>query len=279
MTFPYMLYYRLQSCVTTNIYEIPAGQDTKRIASSENGMNGWTDGGSDLMSAGGIRVSDALSKIPLVGNIANMILGNIGINYMPWWDATSGTKGKEPQIDIKFDLFNDNYEAAMKNFIFINTIIPNNKWIQYNMFQHSPCIYDVKLEGINRLYACAGSFNVTYDGILRDPPITWINYLVNAHGNINLEKQTMINNILTSKIIKIPDVYHVDMHFQSLLPANFNNFLFNYAGNQNQLTTLKSAYTPTLGDAFGTAIGKFAVSVGKVWETGKYESVTEPKKQ
>ena len=86
------------------------------------------------MSAGGLRISDALSKIPLIGNIANMILGNIGINYMPWWDAASGSKTKEPLIDIKFDLFNDSADAAMKNFIFVNTIVPNNKWIQYNMF-------------------------------------------------------------------------------------------------------------------------------------------------
>ena len=59
-------------------------------------MAGWTNGGTDFMSAGGLRISDALSKIPLIGNIANMILGNIGINYMPWWDATSGSKTTEP---------------------------------------------------------------------------------------------------------------------------------------------------------------------------------------
>lgn len=39
------------------------------------------------MSSGGFRVSSLLSKIPVIGNIANMILGNIGINYMPWWNA------------------------------------------------------------------------------------------------------------------------------------------------------------------------------------------------
>lgn len=134
MTFPFLLYYRLQSCVTTNIYEVPAVQEAKRIIDNNSGMNGWTGGGSDLMSAGGLRISDALSKIPLIGNIANMILGNIGINYMPWWNAEQGTKNTEPTVDLKFDLFNDSYEAAMNNFIFVNTIVPNNKWLQYNMF-------------------------------------------------------------------------------------------------------------------------------------------------
>ena len=133
MTFPYTLYYRLQSCVTTNVYEVPGTDSNKRIISS-SGKNGWTDGGSDLMSAGGFRISGLLDKIPVIGSLANMILGNIGINYMPWWNAESGTKTPEPEISIKFDLFNDTADAAMKNFIFVNTIVPNNKWIQYNMF-------------------------------------------------------------------------------------------------------------------------------------------------
>lgn len=133
MKFPFLLYYRLQSCVTTNIYEIPAAQESKRIISNESGMNGWT-GGEDLMSEGGFRISKALSKLGPLGTVANMIIGNIGINYMPWWNADSGIKNTEAEVSIKFDLFNDSYDAAMNNFIFVNTIVPNNKWLQYNMF-------------------------------------------------------------------------------------------------------------------------------------------------
>ena len=96
MAFPYTLYYRLQSCTTTNIYEIPASTSNKAILNSGGGMAGWTDGGSDIMSSGGLRLSGLLNKIPVIGSIANMILGNIGINYMPWWNAESGTKTKEP---------------------------------------------------------------------------------------------------------------------------------------------------------------------------------------
>jgi hypothetical protein len=98
MTFPYTLYYRLQSCVTTNIYEIPGTSSSKNIINS-NGSAGWTSGG-DMLSDGGIRISDMLGKIPGVGNLANMILGNIGINYMPWWNASAGAKTKAPEVDI-----------------------------------------------------------------------------------------------------------------------------------------------------------------------------------
>ena len=49
------------------------------------------------MSAGGFRLSGLLGKIPVVGSLANMILGNIGINYTPWWNAEAGANGaKEP---------------------------------------------------------------------------------------------------------------------------------------------------------------------------------------
>lgn len=133
MTFPYTLYYRLQSCVTTNVYEVPAIDNDKRILASGGGNKGWGDG-SDIMGAGGFRISNILGKIPVIGNLANMILGNIGINYMPWWNAESGSKTVEPAVNLKFDLFNDSLEAAINNFIFVNTLVPNNKWVQYNMF-------------------------------------------------------------------------------------------------------------------------------------------------
>lgn len=170
VNFPYTMYYNLQSCVTTNIYEVPGTESNKRIGTAD-GSAGWGSG-DDFMSSGGFRVSNLLGKIPVLGDLANMILGNVGINYTPWWNAKAGTDGsKEPGIEIKFDLFNDSAQAAMINFIFVNTIIPNNKWVQYNMFQHSSNLFDVKIEGVNRLFACSGNFSVTYDGILRNPPL------------------------------------------------------------------------------------------------------------
>lgn len=39
--------------------------------------------------------------------------------------------------------------------------------------------------------------------------------------------------IIKSKLIKVPDIYKVTMKFQSLLPDNFNNYIFNFAENKN----------------------------------------------
>lgn len=253
--FPYILYYRLQSCVTTNIYEIPAVPTNKQILYSD-GTAGWGTG-DDAMSKGGFRISDMLGKIPGVGTIANMMLGNIGVNYMPWWDAPSGARTAMPDIEITFDLFNDTAAAALINFIFVNTIVPNNMWVQYNMFQHSSSIYDIKIEGINRLFACSGNFNVTYEGVLRDPPIDWYMKL-RPYFNNNMS-YTFYENIKTNKLIKIPDIYRVKMVFKSLLPANFNNFIFNFSENSSHITKYNNhIYDPAiLSQKLPAAIGKF----------------------
>lgn len=34
-----------------------------------------------------------------------------------------------------------------------------------------------------------------------------------------------------NKLIKIPDVYSLNITFQSLLPNSFNNYIYNYSGN------------------------------------------------
>lgn len=134
LSFPFALYYNLQSCVTNNIYYVPAVTESKMVLQSGDGMAGWTSGGDDFFSTGNMRLSGLLGKIPLVGNLANMILGNIGINYMPWWNAQAGTTVKEPEVSITFSLFNDTAAAAMANFLFVNTLVPSNKFVQYGMF-------------------------------------------------------------------------------------------------------------------------------------------------
>lgn len=281
MTFPYMMYYTLQSCVTTNIYEVPAIDSAKRILDNgQNGESGWNSG-SDLLTSNTFRLGKLLGGEGggIVSTVVNALFGNIGINYTPWWDAATGTGTQEPALELTFDLFNDSFDAALANFIFVNTIIPNNRWIQYNMFQHSPSIYDVKIEGLNRLYACKGTFSVTYDGVLRNPPMAFINTLVQKHANVNMSSQFK-TNIVKNKLIKIPDVYHVKLHFESLLPQNFNNYIYTYAENKDHVLKYKdhaydasglaSSLTDTAGTIgkIGKALGKFGKRAAAAWKDG-----------
>lgn len=231
LQFPYALYYRMQSCVTTNIYELPLS--SKNLYSS-SGSKGWGN-------ANGIAFEDPTSKIPLVGGLLKKLSGfgemfdvmqNIRISMMPWWDSKSGSQAA-PKIEVKFDLFNDTAESALANFIFVNTIVPNNKNIQYGMIQHSPCLYDIKLEGINRLFACTGDFSINYKGVLRQPHPIWLERLLCNHKNAHLDFLTGHQGAIDANLIKIPDVYEVTLSFESVIPADFNNFLYTYVANNN----------------------------------------------
>ena len=228
LSMPFILYYLMQSYTTTNIYEIPAQLTNRMILDSSSGMAGWIDG-----DPGGMNFSGLLTKIPVVGNFLASITQNIGVNYMPWWSPYSGTNTKEPEVEVSFTLFNDDINSALNNFIFINTIIPNNKWIQYGMFQHSSNVYDIKIEGVNRLYACAGAFKVEALGNIRVPTKNFFRELIPGKTNNNFNSHQLKDgdSIVRNNLIKIPDAYKVTLRFQSLLPANFNNYLYSYASN------------------------------------------------
>jgi len=264
LTFPYTLYYRLQSCVTTNVYELPCKVDDDMMYQS-NGTPGWVGGTNAL----GITNNTFLTKIPIIGDILKNVLGNVQINFMPWWDAEKGAVGN-PEVSFKFDLFNDTAEAAMMNFIFVNTIVPNNRWLQYNMFQHSPNLYDVKLEGYNRLFACAGEFGVKGKGVLRTPPPGWVDTLCKTYGNSNLNKQTLAAAIKKDNLIKVPDVYEVTMKFTSLIPMNFNNggFIFKYND------ACASKITPQIKEAVSSALDQMKAKPNTIpYKSVDYEKI------
>lgn len=84
----------------------------------------------------------------------------------------------------------------------------------------------MKIEGVNRLFACAAAFDVTYDGVLRNPPEKFYK-LLSGHINTNCNS-SLATDIIANNLVKIPDIYHVNMSFKSLLPANFNNFMYTY---------------------------------------------------
>ena len=112
---------------------------------------------------------------------------------------------------------------------------------------------------------------MTYEGVLRDPPTKWLYDLVNKHGNENLELDTFLANAISYKTIKIPDVYRVFLKFKSLLPANFNNYIFSYAENASHIVKYKDkAYDPSAAaEALPLAIARYTRRVAKVWESGK----------
>ena len=277
LKFPYMLYYKFQSCTTTSIYEVPCLNVNNKHMYSSDGNPGWED------DAGFSLLPKQVSSLPLIGGLLGKMFGNMNVSFMPWWNAQKGNATKEPQIVVNFDLFNDSEEAAITNFIFVNTIVPNNKWLQYGLFQHSPHLYDIKLEGYNRLFACTGKFEVNYDGVLRDPPLNWYkeNGPLKPHINANIERSKFLEALKNDKSIKIPDIQKVTLTFDSLLPANFNNYLYTLVNNQSSIKTYSdhSYDNSIVSDAMANAVKGFVDNVKKVWSGDNKTDYRENKKE
>ena len=59
---------------------------------------------------------------------------------------------------------------------------------------------------------------MSYKGVLRNPPPAWVRKLVRKYGNGNSKKKhgrvntsKLAENILKDNLIKIPDVYEVEL--------------------------------------------------------------------
>lgn len=242
--FPKFMYYKLQSVTNSNVYVIPNNLNDKLLYNSD-GTKGW--------SKGGMAVSQAVDNIPLVGGLISKLLkgplgifDNLRISYMPYWESENGQDAR-PVVKIEFELVNDTVESALNNFLFVNTIVPNNKIVQYGMFQHSPCLYDVKIGGYDRLFACAGKFEVKHKGMLRIPSNEFFNK-IQKHVNKTITDvynsiPEFIKGLRDYDLIRIPDTYEVTMEFTSLLPASFNNYMFTYSTNTSIANDIKSLKT------------------------------------
>lgn len=226
LDFPYKMWYGLQSSVTMNMYELPC-ITADNVMYSSDGTPGWPSAGISMSKTIGEYIDNKVIKTAI-----NSLFSNVNISFMPWWNGAEGNATQAPKVSVKLSLFNDNIDSALINFIFVNTIVPNARWLQYNLFQHSPCLYDIKLVGYKRLYACTGQFKVIQQGVLREMPSAFFQKL-KKHLNPNIFKTDLdCANLLHDKI-KIPDVYNVEMEFSSLLPDTFNNFIYQYVKNKD----------------------------------------------
>ena len=186
---PFILYYRLTTTHTNNIYELPYSMENDIFQS--DGTYGWgsSTGGADdfgLMKAG-----KAISDSP-IGKLAQSIMGNsIKVNVMPSFQPDGEAKGDT--INISFDLINDSAEAAINNFLFCHTLFGNNKWLQYGFVQAGSSVYDVKLPGANRYFMCSGEFKCKGKGVFRTPCETICQGLVNHNHATKTFAKDVIN--------------------------------------------------------------------------------------
>ena len=253
LKFPYLMYYLFLSSTTTNIYELP--YSGKSILSSD-GSQGWNKNGINSLFTEG--------KTGLAGKLLNFVGKNIRLNTTPTW---SPAEGQGLSIDFEVDLFNDRLDTTISNFILINTLIPNNMWIQYHIFQHSPSVYDVKIEGINRLYMCAGKFDCEGLGVLRNPSAKFFDE-IKKYQNPNFDAGYM----KWSRLIRIPDIYRLKLNFTTLIPMNFNNYLYGYSQNLDMVEYMNNhgIHQDSVRENFiNNNVKNFANKVLDAWENAK----------
>lgn len=252
---PFFFYYTFLSSTTTNVYEFPCKVDGDLLYSSD-GTKGWGSTAFDLQV-----VQDAAHSINgIVGKVADALLGNIRMLYLAPWNAMEGWQTNEEDITIKVNLFNDTLEAAVANFICVNTLIGNNKYVQYGIFQSGPCLYDVQVEGSIRMFACTGKFKVNSKGLLRDPSKQFFDMLYFKKGT---HLKATPKQLITSRKIKIPDVYELTMTFSSCLPATFNTWLFQYSNGMQIETPTGSSDNSTAGGYKASSVAKAIQDVTK----------------
>lgn len=212
-------YFRMVGSVTTNYYTIPNSDPTYMVS---DGSQGWPG----PQSIGGLGTSNNA----FFGKLLNFVSSNVSISMEPIWrpggDPTSS-------INIKLNLFNDTLDHAINNFLFVNTIIPQNHYLQYALFKFPPSCYDIKIEGGRRLFMCSGSITCNNKGVIRQPSEKFIKELANNHVNggsmfSNFKKELLE---MENPLVRIPDVYELDMKFTSLLPDNFNTYLMQFTMN------------------------------------------------
>lgn len=113
---PYILYYKMLSSTTTNIYEIPY---SGTMMYESDGKDGWAS--KHLLDGFGA------TGLANMGGLTSYIGKNVKVNTTPTWDGASNSEGIK--VETEFTLFNDSLDGAIKNFIFVNTLIPGNMWM------------------------------------------------------------------------------------------------------------------------------------------------------
>lgn len=92
------MYYKLQSCSTLNVYELPCTIDSLW---KTDGSSGWT--GNNVMALADFtgKKDSMLGKIvSMVSGMSTDFVDRVRINYMPRWDADKGTSTGSAEVTV-----------------------------------------------------------------------------------------------------------------------------------------------------------------------------------
>ena len=154
----------------------------------------------------------------------------------PTWGGGKG--GTPPEFSFDLVLINDNVIKARNNYMCVNTIIHNNRWIQKAILAFPGALYEIWLPTGQRHLMCTGTFNLTPLGLNRLTPPKF--FTGNGKGSPKIgsnmgDAATIVNDHIEEGEV-IPDAYQLSITFKSCLANNMNNAVFQYYVEMSKYT-------------------------------------------
>lgn len=181
-------------------YNIPYTGDEYIAA---KGQTGWSN-----------EATGALTHINAIINIVANFLP-MDMPLIPDWSPDK----IEDYINIntEFTLYNDTFSHLLKNFKFINAIVPGAFWLQMSYKKVSPNLFGVEIPGVLKLYFASMNITITQVGMRRK--ISDEKLLNQLRFGVPAQDSSI------SAISLFPDAWKVVIDLNSIIPNNLNVYL------------------------------------------------------
>lgn len=235
---PYILYCCLRRKLYGNVYVFPyLPQSGSTVINNSSNASEWSPDNKGGTITGWIKnmISGAAE---MVGNIAIGLTGSqakfTNLFPAPSW---GGPDSNSDRVSFSFDLIliNDNVIFARNNYMCVNTIIHNNRWMQKAILAFPGALYELWLPTGQRHLMCTGDFKLYPLGLNRHVPTNFFrgdknpaaNFQIGYNlGEIELKNPNQVGH--EEKIEVVPDAYKLSVTFASCLANNMNTAVFQY---------------------------------------------------
>jgi hypothetical protein len=160
-------------------------------------------------------VSDILKKFGL---------GGLNIPLYPQFQL-EGLGPECDEITVEVNLFNDSFEHLINNTLFLHSFVPGAFWIQSGLLQRGSNFFQVEIPGRCIYYLCKMDCEVTCIGKSRK-----LNPKVKSSSltsNDFMYLPPIVADTFDADVpALVPDIYKLKCKFMSILPNNYNSYLY-----------------------------------------------------
>lgn len=236
ITIPYILYMELRKRVYGNTYVFPYIVDGNTAINQSSNDSEWGNGEDAGMGIGQMVKNIINSGVNAIGGLAMGLTGSqarpTNLFPAPTWKGPGSEK-----VSFQFDiiLVNDNFITARNNYMCVNTIIHNNRWMQKSILAFPGALYELWLPTGQRHLMCTGDFRLFPVGLNRTPPMGFFEGIPQSGATFTIganidESENIVppSKSFHNESEVIPDAYKLQMKFTSCLANNMNTSVFQY---------------------------------------------------